>query len=304
MKLFAYLYLIIFFLFSCQESKQQNNVTTASVASNEFILPEIPSNLSSTQDKNTYLLMHYWDHFDFNNEQLIDNSDVSEQAFVDFIDLFKQNNEEVVNDAIHHLLSEAEKKPSTFTYFKELFTNYLYNPNSPMRNEVHYEAVLAYLIDSESTSEEERIKSSIILSLITKNKVGTQATPFNFTLSSGQLKELSSVNTPYTMLFFYEPGCSSCEHSISQMKDQPLLNNLIAQQELTILAIYTLGDQKAWKEYQTNIPSNWVNGNNGDQIHKNQLYDLKASPTMYLLDNQKRVILKDCYLPEILNYLQ
>ena len=47
----------------------------------------------------------------------------------------------------------------------------------------------------------------------------------------------------------------------------------------------------------------WVNSyDDGEVIFGNLLYDIKAIPTLYLLDKNKKVILKDVGLGEIEEY--
>mgnify|MGYP002527024690 FL=1 len=49
----------------------------------------------------------------------------------------------------------------------------------------------------------------------------------------------------------------------------------------------------------------WINGYDKKQtIEQNNLYDLKAIPTLYLLDKDKTVLLKDVTTKEIEEYLQ
>lgn len=53
------------------------------------------------------------------------------------------------------------------------------------------------------------------------------------------------------------------------------------------------------------MPANWINGFDSNQeIANEELYDLKAMPTLYLLDKGKKVLLKDADLDEILLFLQ
>jgi hypothetical protein len=50
----------------------------------------------------------------------------------------------------------------------------------------------------------------------------------------------------------------------------------------------------AWREYLQKMPQGWIVSYDAPQAIKNrELYDLKAIPTIYLLDAAKRVMLKD-----------
>ena len=73
---------------------------------------------------------------------------------------------------------------------------------------------------------------------------------------------------------------------------------------LKVLSVYPDEDMKAWKEYFPTLPTHWLNGYDASQQIKNEeLYDLRAIPTLYLIDRKKFVILKDAPFGEIEHYL-
>ena len=52
-------------------------------------------------------------------------------------------------------------------------------------------------------------------------------------------------------------------------------------------------------------PKEWINGYDKKLVIKEKnLYDLKAIPTLYLLDKDKKVLLKDATVAQIDQYLQ
>lgn len=63
---------------------QQKTVAPQKV---EFPFPEIPATLTEPEARKSYLLTHYWDKFSFADTPLVDNRDVTEQGFVNFIAL-------------------------------------------------------------------------------------------------------------------------------------------------------------------------------------------------------------------------
>ena len=48
------------------------------------------------------------------------------------------------------------------------------------------------------------------------------------------------------------------------------------------------------------ISGDWIDGYDaGQRLTREQVYDLKAMPTLYLLDAEKRVILKDALFEQV-----
>ena len=52
------------------------------------------------------------------------------------------------------------------------------------------------------------------------------------------------------------------------------------------------------------IPPDWINGYDRERkVKASEMYDLKGSPAIYLLDANKKVILKNVIAPEVEHYL-
>ena len=66
---------------------------------------------------------------------------------------------------------------------------------------------------------------------------------------------------------------------------------------LLVINVYPDEDVQAWLDYLPNYPAEWVCGYDADQIlNSGTHYWLRAIPSLYLLDEEKRVILKDAPL--------
>lgn len=83
------------------------------------------------------------------------------------------------------------------------------------------------------------------------------------------------------------------------MKQSNILKQLkTVRQGLSILAICTEPTKNTWSDYILSLPADWINGYN-DKLHTLQLYDLRALPSLYLLDENKKVICKDATFEQI-----
>ncbi|MGJ1421573.1 DUF5106 domain-containing protein [Sphingobacterium spiritivorum] len=263
----------------------------------------ISSELTDTLINQNQLITHFWDDFDFSNEEMYGKQ--GEQAIANFIGLFPSSSGDEIQNSVFSMLSKAEKNPKAFTFFQELYRKYLYDPNSPLRSDRYYESVLRYLTESETVSADKKQEYAKLLKRVQKNKEGTQASSFAVTLQSGEIIQLRDIESPLLLLVFYEPDCTSCQTIIRKMKGIPELNDLIDNKKtLKILAVYAVGNGEIWKDYFPHMPANWLNGIDKKQnIIRNNIYDLRASPTMYLLDQHQDVILKDTDLSQLMYFL-
>lgn len=169
----------------------------------------------------------------------------------------------------------------------------LNNPASPVRNESSFISVATALLEADNLPVDVRERTEEHLRLASLNRPGTIATDFIYIDRDGNRSNLHSLQSAQTMVVFYDPECPHCKEILDQLAANPRINAAIADKELTVLAIYTEGKTDVWKNALGEMPPNWIIGCDRSDIVKNDLYHLPAMPIVYLLDSEKRVILKD-----------
>ena len=180
-----------------------------------------------------------------------------------------------------------------FRLVNSLAEHYLDDPNSPMRNEEHYILFLEALLSLPGLPEAERIRPAYRLETTRKNRPGTIAADFAYTDHRGKRQTLHGTPAPRLLLLFYDPACSHCAEILDALQESPALTRLIAAGELAVLAAYTEGDRRLWDETKAALPQEWTVGIDNSRIVERELYSLPAMPVIYLLDKDKRVLLKD-----------
>lgn len=292
---------------ACNNSKatpiRQTEMPTDTITS--FILPTIPLMLNTPELRADYLARHYWDNLNFADTNYIHHPEVTEQAWVDYIDLLKMVSPQTAEATLKSTFAQAEKAKESYLYLAELADKYLYDPQSPMRNEELYIPVLDALIASPVLDEAEKIRPIARRKLAQKNRIGTPAIDFAYTLASGKSSTLYAVRAPYTLLFINNPGCHACVGTIEALKNTPAIRHAIAQKQMKVLSIYPDEELDEWNRHLPDFPAEWINGYDRElTIKKQNLYDLKAIPTLYLLDKNKKVLLKDTTPEAIALYFQ
>lgn len=270
-----------------------------------FILPAIPPMLNTPELRADYLVRNYWKNVNFADTNYVHHPEVTEQAWVDYIDILKLVPAEKADAALKALFSQAEKAKTSYLYLAELADKYLYGPNSPIRNEELYISVLDALLATSILDDVEKIRPNARRELAEKNRVGTKAIDFTYTLASGKSSTLYALNAPYTLLFINNPGCHACIETIETLKSAPAITLAISQKKLQILSLYPDEELDEWRKHLSDFSNTWINGYDAKQtISEKNLYDLKAIPTLYLLDKDKTVLLKDVTAMDIELYLQ
>ncbi|NDV64863.1 DUF5106 domain-containing protein [Bacteroides sp. 224] len=271
----------------------------------KFVYTEIPTMYTEPEQRANFLAKHYWENFNFADTNYINLPEVTEQAWADFLNILPITSPDTAGEAIETVFKKAAVDKKMYRHFIDLADKYLYDPNSPFRNEEYYISVLESMINGDVLEDIEKIRPKDRLNMAFKNRLGTKATNFTYTLESGKQGTLYSIKTEYTLVFFNNPGCSACLEAIDQMKfSLPILQGVM-DKKITILAMYADEDKEEWSKHKKDIPKEWINGyDKSFIIESKRLYNLRAMPSLYLLDKEKKVLLKDTTVSAIEAYLK
>lgn len=302
---YLYLTLLLAIFTDCggQQKKQTAPEAEEGQPARTFRMADVPAVITEPSERADYLVKHYWDHFDFSDTAYIHLPEVTEQAFADYLEIMPIASYPAVSASIKDMLRKAETDTAVYQYFTSLYEKYLYDANSPFRNDEYYIPALEYIISSPASKE--KVRPTYLLELAKRNRPGQKATNFTYTLPDGKQSDLNSIQSDYIVLLFHNPGCNTCEEMIAQLKSSMTIDHLIKTNRLKILAVYPDDDLEDWKNDFAIIPKEWINAyDKSTRVIDKELYDLKAIPTVYLLDKDKKVILKDTTFEQLENYLR
>ncbi len=269
----------------------------------ELPLPEMPDGMTEPKERAAYILMHFWDAMDFSDMRCSQNEKFMEVNFVNFISLFPHADEQALAPAIDILLGGIATDSIALSIVTDIAEKYLSDPGSPMRSEDYYIIFLEQLVNTPNVPEISLIRPAKQLETARKNRPGDVASDFYYTTREGERRTLHSTEGDMLLLIFYDPACPHCEDILDEVNASYFLKDLIANNTLSVLAVYTEGDRALWDETKGNMPQTWTVGIDESEIVANGIYDLPAMPVMYLLDNNKTVLLKDPTKNDVEMYL-
>lgn len=271
-----------------------------------------PSMMDEPQDRVDYAALHFWDAFtDLSREYSRDTSlcggvrmEEVEQKFADWTACLSMVDSRTASKAVSALYSrvsaceEKDTASNIFETLNELVYKYLYDPNSPVRNEDLYGPYAQKLAESPLIDDARKVSYAYDARMCALNRTGTKAADFRFSDVIGRIYTLYGIKADWTLLFFSNPGCEACKEIIDFIQGSPEMSGMIEGGELKVVNIYIDDDIDAWKSYLHTYPDNWYNGFDPDSVIRNDLvYNVRAIPSLYILDKDKTVVMKDA-VPE------
>ena len=274
-----------------------------------------------------YVAAHYWDAFfggegNTSADTILGVADEEvEQALANYLEILQRMKLQATPDnprafqlargGVKTMFSKLEARQNadtssrTYLRFTEMVTKYLYDPNSPMRDEDLYLPFAEGMEKSACTRDDMRYAAAFEASQCRKNGFGQTARNFSYKDARGNRGSLYAVAADYTMLFFSNPGCASCKEIIDEIDSRGFVRPMMRDKRLAIVNIYIDEEVQKWREYLHNYPKEWINGYDFTfTLRDGPDYDVRAIPSLYLLDAQKRVIMKDAPTARVLNYLE
>lgn len=266
-----------------------------------------------------YLAGHFWDSFADTSATWLDDSlhiagvdkvSVEEQVgtYVTILSMVPLDKACAGIDRFYRRIAAFEEKDPSSTAFEEtldLMKRYLYDANSPVRNEDIYGALAQLLADSPYIAEELRPSYGSEAGLCALNRIGTKATDFRFIDRTAREYTLYGIKAPWTLLFFSNPGCHNCAEVIAGLNASQKIRNMVDGGLLAIVNVYIDEDMEAWREHLDDYPASWHNGfDSGHLIRDGLLYNVRAIPSLYVLDADKTVVMKDAPEDRVLAFIE
>ena len=266
---------------------------------------EIPSVITNVRDRAFYVLRNFWNDVSFKENVLHSQNTELDKKFLTFVRLLSRYPDSSLRrESVNIFVSKVEKSMEVYGYFVEQAEFYLYSPSSPIRDENLYKVVVERFLHSPCCDEMTEARLIFQKTMMSKNNVGALAVDFSYTTAEGEVCTLSEMaKGKDVILLFYSPGCRECENVEYLLANNDMLRECIREERVALLAVYVDGVETIWERCKDDLPDEWISATDWAMVRRNRLYDLKAIPTLYLLDGQQHVVLKDVGVETLLDYL-
>lgn len=281
-------------------------VAAASAAPQELPLPEVPALITAPTDRADYVAARFWMALDFNDTSLSLDTAFMEQNFANFTTVLPVASERGRRTAMDSLVARATVNADALAYLAEVAEKYLYDPNSPLRDDDSYIAFAEALGAPASVGEWVKARPALLASRLRKNRPGSRAADFAFTTPDGRRMRLTTFadradksDKAAIMIVFFDPECPTCNETLHRLAGSERVAEAIAAGALRVLAVYPPEEDNLsedWTDYAATLPATWTTGIITDRDAFGERYALPALPSIYLLDGALTVMARDLTL--------
>lgn len=262
-----------------------------------FPVPTVPSDLTSLQDRSDYVIGHYWDHC--NVKSILSSQKKFTEAFDTYVNLLPLGTRRTVIRSIYNLLSQLEKNPKELLFVAELAESQLYSDTAKVKSDEAYIPFARAVAENKKIGRAEKARYAEQVRIIMDSNIGMPAPALEFTDAEGMrstLKEASDTAS-YTILYFNDPDCVDCIIARGRLAANHTVNDLIGKGLLKVVAITPDEPTDEWRSQAARYPTNWTVGAAPDAP---SIYDIRSTPTFYILDREHKIVSKDTPIDDII----
>ena len=260
---------------------------TVIAAARDLPLPEVPDSLRDPRQRAEYVIDRYWDAMDWRDTVLTRDDRFMEQCAADFYAVAQHTDSVTASAAVKKMLDGASADPEAYRRIAEISQVYLFEPESPVADDELFLAVADRLMADRRLGEADMLRLADAHRAAVLNRVGRRASDFEFVGRDGLRSSLyDAVKTnSRTIVMFYDPDCHDCMDFERHLADAGL-------KDTGVIMISPYGEQDGlWARHAATMPAEWIVGLPVDEeFEDEEIYDLRAIPTVLLLDREATVI--------------
>ena len=251
-----------------------------------------------------YYKDHYWDDTWFFDERLARTSFFEEKLDEYFATMVYLHPDSVIKE-LDWMLAYGGANAEMERFLLVKFVNRYLNPQYMWEDKVYTHLYEKYFSQKEYSWLIEKGKKTIAdrYYSMAANIFGTKASDIDLPDSTGKQKTLYNVNSPYTVVIFWDPTCGHCKETLPKIDSVYRSKWTLLGVQIYAIAKETDGTKKDWLDF---VGGHHLAGwehvyyskeTNDARVKNNipsyyQLYDVQVVPTIYLLDKDKLILAK------------
>ena len=250
-----------------------------------------------------YNRAHYLDNIDFTDKRFIRTPIFHNKLNTYFTKVLVQD-PDTINKYIDVVAKDAIESYEMFQYVIRYFYNTFGQSNIMGMDKVFvHVAENYYLTEKVDWLDEETIEK--MKDQVAKhrfNLLGNTAQDLKMETLHMEYARLHDIHAKYTLIMFWEPDCGHCKKVVPAAHK---LYQEYSRDELEVFAVYTQTNKEEWAKYiEEKGFDDWINAWDPYNLTNFRFfYNIYSTPTLYLVDENKKIIAKRIGIETVRNIL-
>ncbi len=259
-----------------------------------------------------YYKAHYFDNFDISDVRLL-RTPFYEQKVMTYIEKVVYQAPDTLIREVDMLIEKSRTDPQLFRYMLITLFNYFAKSQIMGMDAVYIHIAEKYYIPEADWSDPEFI--SKLKERVEKSKptlIGQTAEDFQMVSVStehfmeaadneemkknpyvGNFFNLYDIKATFTILFFWESDCGHCKTATPKLYE---VYQRLKEKDVKVIAMHMLGGEEGKVKWINFVNEHglydWINCWNPYDFSYKNFYDVATTPSLYLLDKDKKIIAK------------
>lgn len=273
-------------------------------------VPDPPKKADGSIDS-TFQLRWYREHF-FDNFNLSDDAlirlprPVYTEKVTEYLDKLFVPEADTIIRAIESMVAKAKKNQETYKYLVWQCLLKYQNPDIMGLDKVFVHLTDKYFISGEMNFwANEKLKQNLRehADRLRKSMIGMKAPNLIMQDADLKLRSMYDIANKYTVIFFFDPDCGHCKKETPKLASFYHKNK--AKFNVEIFAVSADTSLGKMRDYIKEMDMKWitVNGPRSAVGNYHDLYDAMTTPTLYILDERKKIIAKKIPVEKLEEFL-
>lgn len=256
-------------------------------------VPKTPKGTVNEQSfKYEYYKSNFWNGIDIADPGLL-RTPILDTKIKEYLDnVVIQQSDSVIKE-VDLLIAKTAHNKEAFRYLLITLVNKYESSKVIDFDKVFVHIIEKYYLTGQAdgwTNKETLDKLKNRIAMIKPNFLGNDAPQLILWDTLGNAVNLKEIEAEFTVLYFYSPDCGHC------IKKTPVFYEFypeLVAKGVEVLAICTDTDEKKWKDFIIKDDLGWINlADLESKTYVKYYYDIRTTPTVYILDKNKKIVLK------------
>lgn len=266
----------------------------------QIVIPDPPTRADGSIDslfQLKYYREHYFDNFDLSDDALIRiEQPLYKKKVNEYLDKLYAQHPDTITKAITKIVERAKKNPETYKFLLITLTSKYGTPEYMGMDEVFVWLYYTYYATGEMdfwANEKHKKNLKEFADNYCKSLIGKTAPNMIMQDQNFQPKSMYDIKTKYTLVYFFDHNCGHCRKETPVLVD--FYNKNKAKFNLEVYAVDIDTTMAAMRDFIKTFGTKWITVNGPRTYlkvtYKDQ-YDVPSTPTLYILDETKKIIAK------------